>query len=602
MRRPRPNSNPRNFDSSTTVNFNETTTVHVCQMCLEQFDKDTKPPKFLPCGHNFCENCLFMLCLHREYYLLDTVKCPKCESTFDAQHAMNAPTNLDLCSLLETTQSSQNITVIHVGNQKESLKMGKTKRNSKIVPIRLIPIRPSTTIDSSHQQSLGSTNKSQTTSLVNTTSSSSNASSSVEFVVDLQDNCQFCFDCRRYIDQKERAILCRFCQRCHGKAKKTRLTCLECCVNRHNGHLLRPIEELEVEQERLINDLHALEGQCQKFIHIFHQRLSGHNLTSSGSSEFLALDRAQKLISGDLGSCIKKAYSRIRSEGLLHPNEIGSIRQRPFILLARLQRLANLLEQALGLPKPNSNPYQSTTELFNQPQLDFAVELRQALQSLCTLTAVQSQFTPSFNDEEESTLEDIRQYIVILCSNECAAGTRADVLKNCIKALNNVLYGLNRPELLLLFADAYLNCFIVLNLLNPRRFGGSNPSRDQTWKLIQAAYSELLRLGGLQWPNANENRLQIVADFARLCALFADVCDSSTLTLCMIESAKVRASFNMESGNQELGSVTAQLEQIDEHLLEIRRAQKLAKICVRTRLKRRRNSPWLSCFSTPRVK
>lgn len=37
-----------------------------CEICMEAFDPEKKPPKLLPCGHNFCEACLFSLCLHQE--------------------------------------------------------------------------------------------------------------------------------------------------------------------------------------------------------------------------------------------------------------------------------------------------------------------------------------------------------------------------------------------------------------------------------------------------------------------------------------------------------------------------------------------------------
>lgn len=40
--------------------------AQTCSVCLDRFDRDFKPPKLLPCGHNFCEGCLFSLCLHRE--------------------------------------------------------------------------------------------------------------------------------------------------------------------------------------------------------------------------------------------------------------------------------------------------------------------------------------------------------------------------------------------------------------------------------------------------------------------------------------------------------------------------------------------------------
>lgn len=41
-----------------------------CGICLEEFLPKKREPKLLPCGHNFCETCLFSLCLHREVCLL----------------------------------------------------------------------------------------------------------------------------------------------------------------------------------------------------------------------------------------------------------------------------------------------------------------------------------------------------------------------------------------------------------------------------------------------------------------------------------------------------------------------------------------------------
>ena len=37
-----------------------------CEVCFEAFNHQTRPPKLLPCGHNFCESCIFSLCLHQE--------------------------------------------------------------------------------------------------------------------------------------------------------------------------------------------------------------------------------------------------------------------------------------------------------------------------------------------------------------------------------------------------------------------------------------------------------------------------------------------------------------------------------------------------------
>ena len=37
-----------------------------CEVCMEPFDPEKRPPKLLPCGHNFCEHCLFNLCCHQQ--------------------------------------------------------------------------------------------------------------------------------------------------------------------------------------------------------------------------------------------------------------------------------------------------------------------------------------------------------------------------------------------------------------------------------------------------------------------------------------------------------------------------------------------------------
>ncbi|KAE9418858.1 hypothetical protein Angca_001622 [Angiostrongylus cantonensis] len=87
-----------------------------CEVCLEPFQIPSKPPKILPCGHNFCDQCLFSLCCHQQYYLLDSIKCPTCHRTFPTNVAIEAPTNWELCKILENVRQGRemNVTVIHV--------------------------------------------------------------------------------------------------------------------------------------------------------------------------------------------------------------------------------------------------------------------------------------------------------------------------------------------------------------------------------------------------------------------------------------------------------------------------------------------------------
>lgn len=41
-----------------------------CEICFEPFHPAKRPPKLLPCGHNFCEQCIFSLCCHQQVRLL----------------------------------------------------------------------------------------------------------------------------------------------------------------------------------------------------------------------------------------------------------------------------------------------------------------------------------------------------------------------------------------------------------------------------------------------------------------------------------------------------------------------------------------------------
>ncbi|KAI6180881.1 E3 ubiquitin-protein ligase TRIM50 [Aphelenchoides besseyi] len=514
----------RRTDGPTSVQICEPppqTSIHDvgCAVCLEAFDLDSRLPKLLPCGHNFCSGCLFSLCLHQEYYLLDKVQCPKCRSTFDATCAMTAPTNYDLCQCLENSQ--QNITVIHVPDHRSP---------------------------SSSTSGVGS-------------SMTAGSNTVDDLQINIHDPTEFCFDCRRFVGTTERVMLCRFCTRCYGNGKRVRLTCLECCVNRHNGHQLISLETLEDGQKHFQRELRDLDEQRRKFVNSFKERLAKNR-----GEELKGLKRAFELINNELSTTIQKINIRFQIEDhLLPPREIRALKQKPFILLARLQRSSNMLQRM----------FQSTDESYS---IDCAVE------SLCTLAALM----------DSTAFEDIRQFLVILCSTETPSQVRADVLRLCVRGLIDMLDNQTPSEFLLLFAESFLYCFLALIELSEQS------QHLDLWKLVQQSYGELLQSAGLHWPSTSANRVQIVADWSRLCATFGDVCDSATITLLMIETARSRASSD-ESKTAERNYVNALLKQIDDHLCECRRAQKLAQICVRSRLKqRKRRANWFSCF-TPKL-
>uniref|UniRef100_A0A0K0DPN3 RING-type domain-containing protein n=1 Tax=Angiostrongylus cantonensis TaxID=6313 RepID=A0A0K0DPN3_ANGCA len=171
-----------------------------CEVCLEPFQIPSKPPKILPCGHNFCDQCLFSLCCHQQYYLLDSIKCPTCHRTFPTNVAIEAPTNWELCKILENVRQGRemNVTVIHV------------------------PDKPTTMLPSSTSAGPSEKRRPETT------------------------------------ERKSGAILSRMQHKGNHRTLIQIFYCLECCVNSHNGHAFLTLSELQTEQLKVLGELREL--------------------------------------------------------------------------------------------------------------------------------------------------------------------------------------------------------------------------------------------------------------------------------------------------------------------------------------------------------
>ncbi|VDN21057.1 unnamed protein product [Gongylonema pulchrum] len=74
-----------------------------------------------------------------------------------------------------------------------------------------------------------------------------------------------CANCSQKLNEKKCQKEARFCTQFRLLRRRNfqRLACLECCVNRHNGHQLVTLDELEYEHQKLINDLHILSGNIR---------------------------------------------------------------------------------------------------------------------------------------------------------------------------------------------------------------------------------------------------------------------------------------------------------------------------------------------------
>ncbi|KHJ80615.1 hypothetical protein OESDEN_19708, partial [Oesophagostomum dentatum] len=128
------------------------------------------------------------------------------------------------------------------------------------------------------------------------------------------------------------------------------------------------------------------------------------------------------------------------------------------------------------------------------------------------------------------------------------------------------------------YADALLHCFHQANSLSRKTASSTKPiSRKTVWKKVQMAYTELLRVGAKTYPSYHPERIALLDDLAYLCHLYADVCDQATVTICMIEAARARAA-DMKLEEIDRMKTAQRLNEIDHHLLECRRLQRLQEL------------------------
>ncbi|EPB71105.1 hypothetical protein ANCCEY_09792 [Ancylostoma ceylanicum] len=428
-----------------------------CEVCLEPFQPVERPPKILPCGHNFCDQCLFSLCCHQQYYLLDSIRCPTCRASFPTDVAKVAPTNWDLCKILENVQRGRevNVTVIHVPD----------------TPTQVLP-----------------------------STSQSTKNKCPERASTIRTQREKCGDCKRKLSTKILAKAARFCQNC-SKGEATTFYCLECCVNKHNGHSLLSLSQLQTAQ---------LKGELNEAI--------------------TALDDAIRLI---------------ESTAVLHPHKLSEIQTKQVRKCSRLLCCSQELREDSGsacisslialtqLLLPNYGFFAdvSSSSLYQRistPRAKNALDVG----SLDFLLAALPKLLPG--SELLRLLEKT--------SHVDKAEERMETFLKAAAIITTILYDDVPKEELALYADALLICFHQANTLSRRASPSKPNSRKLVWKGVQMAYTELLRVGAKNYPSYHPERIALLDDLAYLCHLYADVCDQATVTICMIEAARARAS------------------------------------------------------------
>ncbi|KAL6739120.1 hypothetical protein Aduo_012606 [Ancylostoma duodenale] len=478
-----------------------------CEVCLEPFQPVERPPKILPCGHNFCDQCLFSLCCHQQYYLLDSIRCPTCRASFPTDVAKVAPTNWDLCKILENVQRGRevNVTVIHVPD----------------TPTQVLP-----------------------------STSQSAKSKCSERASTIRTQREKCGDCKRKLSTKILAKAARFCQNCN-KGGTTIFYCLECCVNKHNGHSLLSLSQLQTAQLKVLGELRELRSSL---------KASSQDSTSlSQGFHDLSMTISTKGELNDALTALDDAIRLIESTSVLHPHKLNEIQTKQVRKCSRLLCCSKELREV-----PGNVSCSSLYQRISTPRAKSALDVG----SLDFLLAALPKLLPGSE-------------LLRLLEKTSVVDTAEQRLETFLKAaaiITTVLYDDVPQEELALYADALLICFHQANTLSRKSSPTKKPnSRKVVWKGVQMAYTELLRVGAKNYPSYHPERIALLDDLAYLCHLYADVCDQATVTICMIEAARARAS-DEKLEEVDRSSVVQRLKEVDYHLLECRRLQRLQEL------------------------
>ncbi|CAI4224459.1 unnamed protein product [Auanema sp. JU1783] len=501
-----------------------------CEVCMEPFDSNLRPPKILPCGHNFCEQCLFSLCCHQQYYLLDSINCPTCRASFTTAVARSAPTNYDLCKMLDNVQRGfNNTTVLHTP---EVTVIEKEKLGNVVKGLA------ERSREAKHQR---------------------------------------CLDCQRKLSSKNLSKIARYCVMCNNSGS-LKFSCLECCVNNHNGHRLYSIPQMETSQLAILSELRVIRRKMLDASEAFDRRLK--EIGKKGSIHTPALHAQKQTLLSEILGQIDEAVRKMEEPKLIPPTNLNIIRNHQIHNFSRITKMNSLLEKSVQTEKHSSDePPQSRLKKSNsairQSRLSLRSDNSLTREALSTLLSI----LPS--DEVTTQLSEILDSI----SPKDTIEERKLAYLKSTHLITEITYGDVNAEDLPLFADALLNCFYQLNVLSRKRNEKGRTSRKNIWKSVQFAYAQIMKIAAKSYPACHPERVDCLDDLAYLCHLFSDVCDQATVALLIIEAARAR-SAEANLPEDELRRTDQRLQMIDDHLIELRRLQKLQDLRSKTKIKR----------------
>uniref|UniRef100_A0A915DMT0 Uncharacterized protein n=1 Tax=Ditylenchus dipsaci TaxID=166011 RepID=A0A915DMT0_9BILA len=349
--------------------------------------------------------------LYTEYYLLDSIRCPQCQQPCEMRIALKAPTNQTLCNELQCSKKAKaasNVTVIHVPDKTKSTI---DKEQPPQDPF------PSATPVSHHP---------------------TNERPAMENEIQSKQPSWRCSDCKRRLSAKSVKSLnaiSRFCEcnlaRSSGVQKFDALTCLQCCVDKHNGHSLVTLMQLEKENHKLVHELRQIHQRLQHFSTIFQQKVS----QTSQNSDLSSVVHAKQVLMRESQQCYDKFTHLLENHFLktLPSDQVCAIRSRLLSSVNRLQRMCSWVEEATQSP--------TSTQSFGNNKKSTSFE------ALATTSKKQSASQPIINSTGLSTaIASISTLIQLYCnccdqevkeqykSQFTSLKTNKDALENLIEA------------------------------------------------------------------------------------------------------------------------------------------------------------------------
>lgn len=554
-----------------------------CSICGALFglEKTKAAPKRLPCGHNFCSECIFSLCLHREYYLLDTINCLKCNVSCEARLAIKAPINYELCNLIKKNCSSPSIVTVIQANNKTNNSNKKIISKCRQKKVRLKSVNSNKKLLNNNYASLIHDNQLQKS--------------------------QNCFDNQtknNKILNKDKMTTNFSKNKCDNIISSNEINSLSLRQNQFNNEILKISKKFDKIIARTLKFTAQRKSECK---------------TDDFNNFFIPLINFNEII-----SIFEKSKKILLNEIQIEQHKELKKAQR-IAFIRRFEKLYTCLTQ-----KIDTKYFQICLFSLNKSDDQYIVSSLlsicvyiETILSISTLLFTESHIIVMSSLQRQTffALEKSLKEIQFICEsfNECESKIFL-TLQNCAVHLTSFLNE-NCTSEIIIFSDAsFYKIFQLLkHLLMFENYLQIKIKKINLWKTVQTAYSELLRIASLHWQSSNLNRIEIVANITHMCVLFADICDTATVLVCMIEVARARASIDNQfcNNNNEITKINnseklinnnliqnqheqalSYFKQIDENLIECRRIQKLSDLRLRTKMIKKNSTSIVTPTST----